>query len=263
MVRTEIALINRRLHDLNPLILGKEDCLPAHRFGPAARNYTLIHFVVEGEGTFWQGGVEHPVHRGQAFIIRPDEITTYQASETNPWHYRWIGFDGALSAHFASLPPVFGYTTDWAGRMLSAAREYDTGVMEYAIAAELHLMYAELFASKTPKNDYVATAKTYVRALYMQPLRVEEIAENMHLDRRYLSRIFKERVGKSIQGYIVTVRIEEAKRLLERGIGVAETARLCGYEDACNFSKMFKRECGVSPALWRREHAHGHVRKMC
>lgn len=251
----DVALIDRALSDLNPLVLGEEHCPPGSGFGPATRYYTLIHFVVDGEGTFLQGGVERPVHAGQAFIIRPDEITTYWASETNPWHYRWIGFDGALSARFASLPPVFNYTTDWAERMLSAAREYDTGVMEYAIAAELHLMYAELFAHNSKKTDYVATVKTYVRALYMQPLRVEEIAENMHLDRRYLSRIFKEREGKSIQEYIVTVRMEEAKRLLARGMGVAECAHLCGYEDTCNFSKMFKRECGVSPALWRRTSA--------
>jgi AraC-like DNA-binding protein len=46
--------------------------------------------------------------------------------------------------------------------------------------------------------------------------------------------------------------MEAAKRLLGRGMSVSEATRLCGYEDSCNFSKMFKRECGVSPADWRR-----------
>lgn len=252
MIRNEIALIDRKLGDLNPLVLGEEQCPPGSGFGPAARNYTLIHFVFQGEGTFLRGGVAHPVRRGQAFLIRPHEVTTYYTGTENPWHYRWIGFDGALSARFAQLPPVFPYVTDWAEKMLNAAAECDAGVLEYAVAARLHMMYAEIFADKKKRVDYVASVKSYIDTLYMQPLRVEEIAGRLSLDRRYLSRIFRERVGMSIQEYIVAVRIEEAKRLLAQGYGVAETAHLCGYEDSPNFSKMFKREVGVSPAAWGR-----------
>lgn len=248
---TDIILADRHMQDLNPLILGEEDCLPSHRFGPATRQYTLIHFVEEGRGTFLRDGVEHPVRGGQAFIIRPGEITTYFADSEDPWHYRWIGFDGALSARFAELPAVITVPTDWGKEMMALARECDASVLEYALAARLQMMYAEYFADSHHKNDYVASVKSYVRALYMQPLRVEEIAANMSLNRRYLSRIFKERTGVSIQEYIVAVRMKEAKRLLGQGYHVAETAQLCGYEDACNFSKMFKRECGVSPASFR------------
>ena len=96
----------------------------------------------------------------------------------------------------------------------------------------------------------MGSVKSYVNALYMQKIRVEDIAEKMNLDRRYLSRIFKAKVGKSIQEYIISVRMEEAKKLLEKGYSVVETALLCGYDDACNFSKIFKRECGISPSYY-------------
>ena len=86
----------------------------------------------------------------------------------------------------------------------------------------------------------------------MYPLRVESIAQMVNLDRRYLSRIFKERVGCSIQEYIIEVRMEQAKHSLEKGTTVAQTARLCGYDDVCNFSKMFKKRFSVSPCDWRR-----------
>ena len=157
--------------------------------------------------------------------------------------------DYEFSKKFAELDPVFPFTTDWADEMLSL--DCDTGVLEYAIAAKLFMMYSEFFADKKHKNDYVGSVKSYVNALYMQQIRVEEIAEKMNLDRRYLSRIFKAKVGKSIQEYIISVRMDEAKKLLEKGYSVAETAQLCGYEDACNFSKMFKREFGISPGKWK------------
>ena len=82
---------------------------------------------------------------------------------------------------------------------------------------------------------------------------MEEISEKMNLDRRYLSRLFKEKTGQTIQEYLISVRMEAAKKQLARGASVAEAAQLCGYDDACNFSKMFKRLFGISPGKWKSE----------
>ena len=92
----------------------------------------------------------------------------------------------------------------------------------------------------------------------MQDLRVEEIADKMNLDRRYLSRIFKEKTGQTVQEYLISVRMEAAKQQLVRGASVNEAAKLSGYEDVCNFSKMFKRLFGVSPGQWS---ASAHAEK--
>ena len=130
-----------------------------------------------------------------------------------------------------------------------AALEND-GMSEYRIASLLFGLYAELFASARPHNHYVRRVKNLINTLYMQDLRVEEIAEKLNLDRRYLSRLFKEKTGQTMQEYLISVRMEAAKKQLSRGASVAETAKLSGYEDVCNFSKMFKRSFGVSPGRW-------------
>jgi len=241
--------MNRHLEDLNPLIIGEEVCSPGHRYGPAIREYTLIHFVVEGCGTFYRGGHQYHIHAGEAFLILPEEVTTYCASEENPWIYQWVGFNGALAKKFETLPPVFSYTRNWAGEMLAC---YDNdGVSEYRITSILFQMYAELFSTEHPKSHYVRRVKDYINALYMQDLHVEEIAERMNLDRRYLSRLFKEKTGQTIQEYLISVRMEAAKKQLVRGASVAEAAQLCGYDDVCNFSKMFKRLFDISPGRWK------------
>ena len=77
-----------------------------------------------------------------------------------------------------------------------------------------------------------------------------KIAAHMSLNRRYLSRIFKESTGKSLKEYLVEVRMREAKRLLTLGYNVNRAAQLCGYPDQFNFSKMFKHTYGVSPKGW-------------
>lgn len=251
MASRDLLLTDRKLQDLNPLIAGEESCAPGHSFGPAVRKYTLIHYVLQGKGVLYARGGVHPVHVGQAFIILPDEVTTYTADSTDPWHYRWIGFDGALSSRFSELPPVLTLPKMLFGRMMHLSSVSSTA--EYLLAGELFSLYAHLFTDVQIGSPHVSRVENYIRSNYMHPIRVERIATELSLDRRYLSRIFKENMGCSIQEYLIRIRLEEAERLLLRGCSVNEAARLSGYEDVSNFSKMFKRRTGRTPVSMVRK----------
>lgn len=246
MVGRNLLLTDRKLRDLNPLIAGEEACAPGHSFGPAVRKYTLIHYVLRGKGTLYARGGVYPVQAGQAFVILPGEVTTYTADSTEPWHYRWIGFDGALSQRFEQLPPVLTLPNMLFGRMMYLSQ--DTSTAEYLLAGELFYLYAHLFTDARGGSRHVRRVENYIRSNYMHPIRVEQIAAELGLDRRYLSRLFKAETGFSIQEYLIRVRLEEAENLLLRGCSVKEAAHLAGYEDVSNFSKMFKRRTGKSPA---------------
>lgn len=242
-------LINQHFRDLNPIQLGYEQCKPQKRFGPYIRKYTLIHYVVKGKGVLMKDGKTYPIQAGEAFLILPGEETTYEADAKDPWYYQWIGFDGALASAFQDLPPVFPFPQDILQKMLDAVRQ---DLIEHRIAGLLFRLYAELFEEKTTQNTYVGQVQSRIHASYMEPLRVEQIAEELNLNRRYLSRVFKQKTGRSIQEYLIFVRMEEAKRRLEEGYSVKETAGLCGYDDVGNFSKMFKQIYGSSPFYWKK-----------
>ena len=100
-----------------------------------------------------------------------------------------------------------------------------------------------------------ARVTTWMPTYMLSELRVEEIADRLHLDRRYLSRIFKEKTGETLQEYIVSTRMAVAKKALLEGLSVASTAERCGYTDVFVFSKMFKRRFGISPAHWKKQNA--------
>lgn len=247
MARSDILLTNRHFQELNPLIAGEEFCEPNHSFGPAVRKYTLIHYVVSGKGTLYSRGGTHTVSAGQAFLILPGEVTTYTAHCDDPWHYRWIGFDGSLSNAFSSLPPVFPFSGEPFRQMMEAA-----DMQEYRLAGLLFQIYAQLFSQRSSENQHVRRVKDYIRASYMYPIRVEDIARQLSLDRRYLSRLFKENTGKSIQQYLIDVRLGEAEQQLMQGISVREAAALSGYPDVSNFTKLFKKHRGKAPASLRK-----------
>ncbi len=245
----EYILTNRNLHDLNPLLLGWETCRSGHSFGPAVRNYTLLHYVVSGKGTFQTGGKVYSVGRGEVFRILPGEVTIYRADANDPWEYHWLAFDGLLSEKFATLPPVFAVSEE-------AARCFDMeddNAIEFRVASNLFRLYAEIFGPTSHNGHYVRRVRDYIKASYMRDVRVEEIAANLHLDRRYLSRIFRQKMGQTIQKYLLSVRMTEAQNCLLAGLSVGETAERCGYKDAFLFSKMFKKHFGISPANWKKQ----------
>lgn len=251
MARSDIILVNRHLRDLNPLTAGSENHEPTQRFGPAVRKYTLLHYVISGRGTFLARGGTHHVGPGQAFLILPGEETTYFADPEDPWYYQWLGFDGELAGDFAQLPPVFSVPEDAIKRVF---RQGDgSALQEYRMASALFLLYCELFSQRNHSNDHVRRVQNYIQTSYDQKMTVERIADQIGLDRRYLSSLFKKKTGYTIQEFIVKVRLEESLRFLKQGYSVQEAAQLSGYEDISNYSKMFKKKYGQSPAAWRKE----------
>ena len=96
-------IINRNFCDINPRIVGSEDCDPAHSYGPALREYYLIHYVVQGQGRFCCAGEEYRLGAGDLFMTAPGEVMYYEADLRHPWSYIWAGFEAETSIHFLDL----------------------------------------------------------------------------------------------------------------------------------------------------------------
>lgn len=245
----EYVLENQNLKDLNPLFFGKEDCLPRHCHGPRIRPYTLIHYVSKGKGVVIKEHGEISVTAGQAFLIHPGEVVTYRADAENPWHYYWIGFDGKLSEKFRELDDVVDIPEHFFESIFMCAEK---DMCEYRVLNLLYEIYITLFSKYEVNADYINQVKDYIKAFYMQNISVENIARSINLDRRYLTRIFKQRTGITIQEYIINKRIKASQTYLLQGYSVEKAALMSGYTDISSFSKIFKRKTGISPIQWKK-----------
>lgn len=243
--------LNLQLTDLNPLFFGRQQCVPSWSYGPAVRTHTVIHYVSRGGGYLYKEENTYHIQAGQAFIIFPGEQVTYTADASDPWYYQWIAFDGKLSDRFRELPDVIpNFPVEIMDELFDI---FDHGASEYYAASILFRLYAHFFQKEEKGNRHVLRAQEIIRARFMQPLKIEDIAKKLHLDRRYLSWLFKKETGESIQDFLISARMEEAKKLLLKDLSVESTARYCGYESACNFSRMFKRRFGLSPQEWKKK----------
>lgn len=257
MATHTLLLSNKGLHDINPVQAGWEHCAPGHACGPGVRPYVLLHYVVSGWGSFAVGGARHQVGAGQLFVIRPYETTWYAASQAQPWHYIWIGFEAgvplppALEEDVLALPqagPVFSQVPGLQG--LPAGRET-------RLCGLIWQLFSLLEGAGVPARrveDYVNIAKTYMATEYLRGVSVGELARRLNLDRSYFSKVFRQATGRSPQQYLVELRLEKAAELLSRyGRPPGEAALSVGYPDVSSFSRMFRRHYGLSPTEYQNQ----------
>lgn len=103
------------------------------------------------------------------------------------------------------------------------------------------------------KQTVVRRAQDILTQRFCGEITLPELAEQLDLTPGYLSALMKKYTGKTFSEYLTYLRIEQAKKLLrETHDKIYAVAIAVGYEDAFYFSRIFKRETGMTPGDWRK-----------
>jgi transcriptional regulator GlxA family with amidase domain len=116
------------------------------------------------------------------------------------------------------------------------------------------------FAVISPRMQHsdavIGECQTWIAEDYACQNPVASMAARSGLKPRTFARRFLAATGYQPVDYVHTLRIEEAKQLLETDtIAVEEIGRIVGYEDPTFFRRLFKRRAGLTPAAYRRKFA--------
>lgn len=96
----------------------------------------------------------------------------------------------------------------------------------------------------------------YIQAHLETPLTVDELAEHIHRNPKYLSSTFKREVGVGITEYINSTRVHQSLTLLRNtDLIISHISMLVGFNDANYFTKVFSKEMGSTPSQYRKEHS--------
>lgn len=248
----------KKLLDLYPVQFGKAMPFPNDASGSRTRDFYLIIYITKGKGIFKNPEKSYTLSKGQAFIIRPKEPCEYISDSAEPWEYIWIGLSGEMARDFDYCEDVFTPDGNIFLEMMNL-ENYPDLAFEFLTGLSLKL-YCNIFNNnKNVKSynyssnvDYANKVLSYIKSNYMNDIKISSIAKMLNLDRKYLARIFKKQTQMTMQGYITYKRLSEAKRLLEKGYNIVETARLTGYNDYIVFSKAFKKYYGFPPSQIRK-----------
>jgi transcriptional regulator GlxA family with amidase domain len=115
------------------------------------------------------------------------------------------------------------------------------------------LPFAAMARPRRSDDAVVADCLAWLAEHYAMPQPVARLVERTGLPERSFKRRFKVATGYTPIEYIQTLRVEEAKQMLESGdAAVDDIAAAVGYEDLAFFRKLFKRRTGVTPARYRQ-----------
>lgn len=110
------------------------------------------------------------------------------------------------------------------------------------------------------KESYIDDVLRVILKEYGEKLIADELAARFFVSRTKLMTDFKAKTGKTLVEQITFVRVEQAKAALNGGEGIFDTAISCGFVNASNFSRVFKRYTGMTPKEYQNLHT---VTKNC
>ena len=101
----------------------------------------------------------------------------------------------------------------------------------------------------------IKTALDYINMNYSGKLMLEDVASKVYITPHYFGILFKNTIGTSFSNYLINLRMNEAKVLLnDIKYNVSEISRMVGYSDSKYFGRLFKERIGVSPKEYRKLH---------
>jgi len=111
----------------------------------------------------------------------------------------------------------------------------------------------EANSSELWKKSIVKEVQQYIEWHHHRVLRLSEIAQEVSISANYLNSIFKSETGHTIMQYIEDYKIDKAKHYLgETNNSIQSVAASLGYYDQYHFSKIFKKETGLTPTQYRK-----------
>ena len=95
--------------------------------------------------------------------------------------------------------------------------------------------------------------KKYLDEHYQEKITLDQLAEQFFINKFYLTRIFREHFGTTINHYLLSIRITHAKKLLRfTDLPIEKIAYECGMRDGNYFARMFRKTEGMPPGEFRK-----------
>ena len=256
---------------------GYKNCDAEYSISSGIRNYYMICIITQGKGSCEINEKVHPVKSGDALLIYPGVEAIFEVDQEEPCSYTWVGFAGVkakeciMNLGFSHKRHIISVeNTDklhqfvkymLQARELTFANELRRNGLLKLFIAELIDQYNRQLTEvqmkdfhNTETSAYIRNAISYIAENYASQIKINELADHIGVNRSYLASSFKKAMGYSPKEYLLRLRMEKAKSLLETtDQPINSIANAVGYTDQLAFSRMFKRYSGVSPKTYREE----------
>lgn len=237
---------------------------------PHTHNHTELFFIVSGRGQFLIQNQVFPVGVNNLVIINPNVAHTEDSLNAQPLEYIVLGIEGIELATTENSNGQFCIldhleSVEFSSCLRNILREmelkntgYEDICQAYMEILIIRLMRTtSLSVQSGPQtvsgNRQCAFVRRYIDLHFKEPLTLEQLSGEAHMNKYYLSHAFKREYGVSPINYMISRRIEESKYLLaETDLSLSHIAQLLGFSSLSYFSQVFRRTQDISPMEYRQ-----------
>lgn len=238
--------------------------------GRKLHDYSFV-YLTQGSGVFRiQRARPLNVRTGDVLVIRPGVWHDYAPNPETGWKEYWVMFNGKQAGNLISQLkltrriPLIHYGEDQHlhflfTQMLEVAAELPPSADLIHTGLMLHM--AALIQSRLQlqreqgdrEESFVRQARQMLANAGGQAVDMPALAHEFGVSYPHFRRVFKQSTGLPPRQYLINLRINQAKQLMEeKALKLSEVARRVGFDDPYYFSRLFKQKTGISPSLWRQ-----------
>ncbi len=250
---------------------------PAHHYfnwenGRILNEFQLV-YITCGEGIFESSSLEKTIIKeGSVIFLFPGEWHRYKPSEDTGWDEYWVGFKGQIAENifegsfFSRKKPVqfIGFKEEIVALLIELMEQTKKEIPGYqplisgAVLYILGKIHAVCKQQKIQREDNVHLiinkAIVLLRTRMDEQIAMQDIAAELQVSYAWFRKMFKLYTGMAPQQYLIQLKIEKAKLLLNNlNKSVKEIAYELNFEYPLNFSKLFKEKVGLSPGQYRKK----------
>ena len=243
--------------------------IPSWGFSNRINEDYHIVLVVSGKGTYTLEGEEETLHRGKLIFVSDQFCHTAQQIQNTCLEIIPLRF--GLYSNTSGKPlkeftrPFFLASTpsDFQKyfHLFEDIHKYfsfgEIPIYRGMCNALLYQILTEFYQDLITQNRLLIDKRLEMIRLYIEEhpldrLNLVELSKRANLSKRYLSEIFKQQYGQTPKEYMIQIRINQARFLLQESTkNIQEIAYMLGYADQYAFSKQFKKMTGISPKFER------------
>ncbi|MBR2452908.1 MAG: helix-turn-helix domain-containing protein [Clostridia bacterium] len=238
-------------------------------YRPSGRRDFQLLYIASGKAHFFFNNEEKLLPAGTMVLYRPDEeqnYTYYLEDKPEVFWVHFTGFDAEnILAALNLKSNIFftGVSTDFNllfQRIISEIQSSESGsckitplILQNILCLIERYALSSVSKANTTKKE-IELAIQFFSENYSRDIDIKEYAASRHISLCWFIRSFKKYTGLSPMQYILSMRITNAKYLLENTqYNVSEISSIVGYENSLYFSRIFKKNTGFSPTEYRKK----------
>ena len=233
------------------------------------QDYQLI-YICEGRCVVTLDNAVQIAYPGDCILYRPGEVQDYQLPKNVKCHTYWIHFTGSFCEKLfdsLSLQDVHIVSTEQNREIehliARICRYYNLNIPNRElICSGLMQSVLGLLSNEARKAsnhgggenpDRISELISRIKMVPNLNFTVAECAEFCHLSKAHFARVFKQTTGTPPVQFMLGLRIERAKELLDyTDMAIVDIAESSGFQDQNYFARTFRKSTGMSPTQYRR-----------